>query len=83
MQDVTNLTPYRVNNQPAARPPLLQEWYFSSRSVDPIIAGLRLGTPNGWLSLFQDNWLVVIFKLHAGFNGVQSDLLHVLNPWTL
>lgn len=45
-----------------------------------ITAVLRPGTINGWLSPFQNNWLIVIFKLHAGFSGVQIDLLHVLNP---
>ncbi len=40
---------------------------------------LQPGAANGWLSVLEDNWLVVIFKLHAGFSGVQSDLLHVLN----
>ena len=34
---------------------------------------------NGWLTPFQNNWLVVLFKLNAGFSGVQPDLLHVLN----
>ena len=45
-----------------------------------IAAGLQPGTINGWLSLFQNNWLVLLFKLNAGFNGVQSDLLYGLNP---
>ena len=31
-----------------------------------------------WLSV-QNIWLIVIFKLHAGFNGVQIEQLHVLN----
>jgi len=43
-------------------------------------AGLQPGTINGWLSPFQNNWLVVLFKLNAGFDGVQFDLLHGLNP---
>ncbi len=47
--------------------------------IDLIITGLQPGTTKGWLSLFQNNWLVVLFKLHTGFNGVQSDLLYVLN----
>ena len=36
-------------------------------------------TTNSWLSSLEDNWLVVIFKLHAGFSGVQTDQLQVLN----
>ena len=47
--------------------------------LDLIIPGFQPGTANGWSSLFQDNWLVVIFKLHAGFRGVQSDQLYNLN----
>ena len=42
-------------------------------------AGLQPSTINGWLSPFQNNWLVVLFKLNAGFDGVQFDLLHRLN----
>jgi len=44
------------------------------------IAGLQPSTINGWLSPFQNNWLVVLFKLNAGFDGVQFDLLYGLNP---
>lgn len=47
--------------------------------ISLIVAELQLGAINRWLSLFQNNWLVLIFKLHAGFSGVQADLLHVLN----
>ena len=36
-------------------------------------------TTNGWLTPFQNNWLVVLFKLNVGFSGVQPDLLNVLN----
>ena len=43
-------------------------------------AGLSPSTINGWLSPFQNNWLVVLFKLNAGFDGVQFDLLYGLNP---
>jgi hypothetical protein len=32
-----------------------------------------------WLTPFQDNWLVILFKLNAGFSGVQSASLSVLN----
>lgn len=47
--------------------------------IDLMIARLGLGTRNGWFSLFQNNWLVLIFKLHAGFSDVQADMLHTLN----
>ncbi len=40
---------------------------------------LQPGTSNGWFSPFENNWLVVLFKFNAGFNGVQFDRLQVLN----
>lgn len=45
-----------------------------------VAAGLQPGTINDGLSLFQDNWLVVLFKLNAGFDEVQFDQLYGLNP---
>ncbi len=48
-------------------------------AIDLGITGPQAGTLNGWLSLFEDNWLVVIFKLHVGFNGLQRDPLYGLN----
>lgn len=47
--------------------------------IDLILTRLQPATINGPLSLFQNNWLVLIFKLHAGFKGVQSNSLYVLN----
>jgi hypothetical protein len=44
-----------------------------------ITVGPQPATTNGWFTPFQDNWLVVLFKLNAGFDGVQPDLLNVLN----
>jgi hypothetical protein len=52
---------------------------FLIAAIDLIISGLQHGSINRWLSPFQNNWLVVIFKLHAGYSGVQMDLLNVLN----
>ena len=52
---------------------------FVTAIIDLILTVLQPGTINGWLSLFQTNWLVVIFKLHAGFNGIHSSLLYQLN----
>lgn len=37
------------------------------------------GSTSGWLSAFQDNWLITIFKLHAGFSGAQIGLLQSLD----
>lgn len=47
--------------------------------IDLITTGLQPSTINGWLSLFGNNWLVLLFKLHAGVSGVQLDQLYVLN----
>jgi len=47
--------------------------------ISQITAALKPGSTNGWLLSFQNNWLVVIFELHAGFGGVDTDLLHVLD----
>ncbi len=48
-----------------------------------IIGAVTAGSPptvtNGWFTPFQNNWLVVLFKLNVGFSGVQPDSLHVLN----
>jgi len=45
--------------------------------ISLIISALQPGTTSGWL--FRDNWLIVIFKLHAEFSGIQPGLLHGLN----
>jgi len=34
---------------------------------------------NGWYSMFQTNWLIVIFKLHYGLINIQDNPLHGLN----
>jgi hypothetical protein len=47
--------------------------------ISLITSVFQPGAINSGLSLFQNNWLIVIFKLHAGFSGVQIDLLHILN----
>lgn len=43
-----------------------------------IVSILQPSIANGWLSLFQNNWLIKIFLLHAQFNGLHPDL-HGLN----
>jgi len=40
---------------------------------------LRTGITSAWLVLFQDNWLIIIFKLHGEFKGMQADL-NGMNP---
>jgi len=42
--------------------------------ISLIASVLQLRITNGWLSLFENNWLVKIFILHAGFNDFHADL---------
>ena len=44
-----------------------------------ITVGSQPTITNDRFTPLQSNWLVVLFKLNAGFSGVQSDLLNVLN----
>jgi hypothetical protein len=43
-----------------------------------LLAGL-VGLATEWSPPLRDNWLIVIFKLHAGFGGDQAGRLHVVN----
>jgi hypothetical protein len=51
--------------------------FFLIGVVELIVTGLQPGLVND--SPFLENWLVVIFKVHAGFKGVQLDRLNGLN----
>jgi len=42
--------------------------------ISLIISVFQSRTTNGWVSLFQNNWLVKIFVLHAEFNEFHVDL---------
>ncbi len=42
--------------------------------ISLIASILQPGTAIGWLVPFQNNWLLKIFVLHAGFDGIQADL---------
>jgi hypothetical protein len=46
---------------------------FLAALLDLITADIRAGT------IFQNNFLVLIFKLHAGFSGIQEQALDGLN----
>ncbi len=52
---------------------------FLMAIVQLIAASPQPGAPNGRPAWFQDNWLIVLFKLNAGFSGVQAGRLHGLN----
>ncbi len=47
--------------------------------ISLVVTTLLPGAQAGWLSAFQGMWLIVIFKLHAGFSGVKLDLLTGVN----
>lgn len=51
--------------------------------VGAIAVGLQRAAASGPRTPFPDNWLVVLFKLNAGFAGVQPGSLNVLNPLDL
>jgi hypothetical protein len=52
---------------------------LSVAMISLISSVLHPGVIIGWLAPFQNNWLIVIFKLHAGFSGVKIDQLHNLD----
>lgn len=52
---------------------------FLAGVINLIIAWFRFGAISDRSSLISDNWLVVIFKVHAGSGAVPIDRLHGLN----
>jgi len=55
---------------------------YKASGVIALLLGLifLVGIVNIWFSLFQDNWLIKLFKLNAGFDSMNFDVLHGLNP---
>jgi len=52
---------------------------FIISAISFIISGILAETNSGWYSTLQNNWLIIIFKLHAGLINVQDNPLHGLN----
>lgn len=52
---------------------------FLTAMIDLILTVLNPITFDGWLSSFQSIWLITIFKLQAGFVGIQPYRLAQLN----
>ena len=52
---------------------------FFVTAIGFIISIIWIDRNNGWYSLSQSNWLIVIFKLHAGLINIHDDPLHGLN----
>ena len=44
-----------------------------------IIPTIFAGTNSGWFTALQNNWLIIIFKLHAGLINIQDDPLRGFN----
>jgi len=59
---------------------LLMGILFLISAISFITSGIMTGTTCGWYSTLQNNWLIVIFKLHAGLINIQDDPLHGFNP---
>jgi hypothetical protein len=58
------------------------KWLYKTSGVVALILGMLLlvSILNVWFSLFQNNWLIKLFKLNAGFDGIIFDIMHGLNP---
>ena len=54
-------------------------WLLVVAVLELVLTFLQPAIANRWLTLLQHNWLVVIFKLHAGFREVQPSLLSRVN----
>ena len=52
---------------------------FLITAIGFIISLIWTGSTKGWFSLLQSNWLIIIFKLHAGLINIQDDPLNGLN----
>jgi hypothetical protein len=52
---------------------------FLISAISFITSSILAGTNFGWYSALQNNWLIVIFKLHAGLINIQNNPLHGLN----
>ena len=52
---------------------------FLISAISFITSGILAGINCGWFTALQNNWLIVIFKLHAGLLNIQDDPLHGLN----
>jgi hypothetical protein len=44
--------------------------------VSVIVRGMKAAVANGWLGGLQSNWLVTLFKLHSGVDGITNGMLH-------
>jgi len=61
-------------------------WLFKLGSMAALIllalfvAGITgISATSGWFAFFQNNWLMVLFKLNIRFSGTQTSMLKVFN----
>jgi hypothetical protein len=52
---------------------------FLISAISFISSSILTGNNCGWYSTLQNNWLIVIFKLHAGLINIHDDPMHGLN----
>lgn len=52
---------------------------FLISAISFITSSILAGINCGWSTALQNNWLIVIFKLHAGLINIPDDPLHGLN----
>ena len=67
--------PYKISGTTG----LIAGGLFLIAAIELILKWFQPAVYTGWASPLQNIWLLVIFKLLAGFNGVQDDLLYGLN----
>jgi hypothetical protein len=66
---------YRVSGAAA----LVAAGSLSIGAIGVAFTSLQAGAIDGWFAQVGENWLVVLFKLHAGFGDVQSGRLYGLD----
>ena len=71
-----------MRNQDTHTPARTSRWLYTlgagaalAEGIVLLIGLLSLGSTGGWLAAIPDNWLITIFKLHAGFGGAHIGLL--------
>lgn len=66
---------HRIGGQAA----LMAAALFAIATIDLAASALRPGGGQTWLSPLENNWLVILFKLHARFRDIQPGALYRLN----
>jgi len=69
---------FKVNNlyKVSSATSLILGVMFILSAIGFIFSIIFIGIDSNWFSLLQDNWLTVIFKLHAGIINISDDPPH-------